>query len=75
MPNWKSKLYNDEIIKKNDTITIFSKNQNWLTVTPKKKDRRKALEKKRILGKDVTSRLMPRWMEIKSGGGEAPRHV
>ena len=72
MPNWKSKLYNDEIIKKNDTITIFSKNQNWLTVTPKKKDRRKALEKKRILGKDVTSRLMPRWMEIKSGGAKPP---
>ena len=49
MPNWKSKLYNDEIIKKNDTITIFSKNQNWLTVTPEKKDRRKALEKKRLM--------------------------
>ena len=66
VPNWKAKLLNDEIIKKQDTITVFSKNQNWLTVTPKKKDRRNALEKKRILDMDVTSRLMPRWMEIKT---------
>jgi len=35
-------------------------------VTPKKKDRRKALEKKRILDMEVTSKLMPRWMEIKT---------
>ena len=66
VPNWKSKLFNDELIRKQDTISVFSKNQNWLTVTPKKKDRRNALEKKRILDMDVTSKLMPRWMEIKT---------
>ena len=66
VPNWKSKLFNEEIIKKQDTITVFSKNQNWLTVTPRKRDRRKAFEKKRVLDMEVTSKLMPRWMEIKT---------
>ena len=51
--------------KKEDTISVFSKNQNWLTVIPKKQDRRKALEKIRILIMEVTSQLMPNWMEIK----------
>jgi len=41
-------------------------------VTPKKKDRRKALEKKRILDKDVTSKLMPRWMEINTDKAKTP---
>ena len=67
VPQWKSNLFNDELVKKQDTITVFSKNQNWLTVTPRGKDRRNALEKKRILDMDVTSKLMPRWMEIKIG--------
>ena len=71
IPQWKSELFNDELIKKQDTITVFSKNQNWLTVTPKKKDRRNALEKKKILDMDATSKLMPRWMEIK-GGKKSP---
>ena len=71
IPQWKSELFNDELIKKQDTITVFSKNQNWLTVTPKKKDRRNALEKKKILDMDATSKLMPRWMEIK-GGQKSP---
>ena len=44
---------------------MFSKNQNWLTVTPKKQDRKEALEKKKIIDMDVTSKLMPKWMEIK----------
>ena len=41
-------------------------------MTPKKKDRRKALEKKRILDKDVTSKLMPRWMEINTDKAKTP---
>jgi len=39
-----------------------------LTVTPRKEDRRKALEKIKILNMDVTSKLMPKWMEIKYKG-------
>ena len=53
------------MIKKEDTITVFSKNQNWLTVTPKEQNRRKALEKIKNLNNDITSKLMPKWMEIK----------
>ena len=41
-------------------------------MTPKKKDRRKALEKKRILDKDVTNKLMPRWMEINTDKAKTP---
>ena len=66
MPEWKVKLFKEELIKKEDTIKVFSRYQNWITVTPKKQDRRKALEKIKILKKDVTSKLMPKWMEIKN---------
>ena len=65
MPDWKTKLFKEELAKKKETITVFSKNQNWLTVTPREQDRKKALEKNKILDMDVTSKLMPNWMEIK----------
>ena len=50
-PNW-FKITNKESIKKydeyiknnEDTISVFSKFQKWITVTPKKKDRRHPLE-------------------------------
>ena len=35
------------INKKEDTIKVFSRYQNWITVTPKNRDRRHALEKKK----------------------------
>ena len=65
MPEWKVKLFKEDLAKKEETITVFSKNQNWLTVTPRNQDRRKALEKNKILDMDITSKLMPKWMEIK----------
>lgn len=66
MPDWKVKLFKEEIAKKEETITVFSRYQDWITVTPKKEDRRKPLEKKRILKNDVTSKLMPKWMDIQN---------
>ena len=65
IPDWKAKLFKEELEKKEDLITVFSKNQNWLTVTPRKQDRRKALEKNKILNMEVTSKLMPKWMDLK----------
>ena len=65
MPEWKAKLFKDEISNKEDTIKVFSRYQNWITVDSRNLDRRKALEKIKILKKDVTSKLMPKWMEIK----------
>ena len=65
MPEWKAKLFKDEISNKEDTIKVFSRYQNWITVDSRDLDRRKALEKIKILKKDVTSKLMPKWMEIK----------
>ena len=52
--------------KKEDTITLLSRYRNWLTVTPKNKDRRKAFERAKITNMEVTSKLMPKWMEIES---------
>lgn len=52
--------------KKEDTITLLSRYRNWLTVTPKNRDRRKALERSKITKMEITSKLMPKWMEIKS---------
>ena len=68
MPDWKVKLFKEEIAKKEDTITVFSKNYNWLTINPKDEDRRKALEKMRVLNMEVTSKLMPQWMQTKHKG-------
>ena len=65
MPEWKAKLFKDEISNKEDTIKVFSRYQNWITVDSRDLDRRKALERIKILKKDVTSKLMPKWMEIK----------
>ena len=59
-------MFKDELVKKEDTIKVFSRYQNWITVDSKDQDRRKALERVRILKKDVTSRLMPEWMENKN---------
>lgn len=42
----------DEFIQKNeDTISVFSRFQKWITVTPKKKDRKHPLEKLKIVNK------------------------
>ena len=57
-------MFNEEIAKKEDTIRVFSRYQNWITIDPKKPDRKKPLEKIKELKKDVTSVLMPKWMEI-----------
>ena len=58
-------MFKEEIAKKEDTIKVFSRYQNWITVSTQNPDRRKALEKIKILKKDVTSKLMPKWMELK----------
>ena len=66
VPEWKVQLFKDDLVNKEDTIKVFSRYQNWITVDSKDQDRRKALERVRILKKDVTSRLMPEWMENKN---------
>ena len=70
-PDWfqvvteeKNKKY-DEIISKNeDTISILSRYNKWITVTPKSKNRRYPLEKMKIEKIDETSRIMPKWMQL-----------
>ena len=47
-----------------DTINIFSKHQNWITVNPKTMDRNHPLEKMKAENMEVTSKIMPKWMEI-----------
>ena len=47
-----------------DTINIFSKHQNWITVNPKTMDRNHPLEKMKAKNMEVTSKIMPKWMEI-----------
>ena len=66
VPEWKAKLFDKSLIKKEDTIMVFSRYQNWITVTPKGKDRKKALEKIKTLKKEQTSKVMPKWMEIEN---------
>ena len=64
MPEWKIKQFKDYIAKNEDTINILSKHQNWITTSPLTNDRRHPFEKQKApnIG---TSKIMPKWMEIK----------
>jgi hypothetical protein len=46
------------------TMTIVSRNQGWITVTPKNKNRKKPVEKFGVSGDaTVSSKLTPNWMQ------------
>lgn len=46
------------------TMTIISRNQGWITVTPKNKNRKKPVEKFGVAGDAAkTSKLTPNWMQ------------
>lgn len=64
-PSWKVKQYNDYIAKNQTTLNVLSKQQNWITVSSKTKDRRHPLEKIIQTKKETTSKIMPEWMESK----------
>ena len=60
------KKWDEEFIKKGDTLSLFSRYQKWITVTPTHKDRRKPLEKIKIKKMEETSKIMPSWMQVKA---------
>ena len=64
-PDWKIQQYKDYLAKNEDTVNIFSKHQGWITVSPKTNDRKRPLEKMKAANMEVTSKIMPKWMEIK----------
>ena len=64
-PKWKKKQYNDYISKNETSLNILSKQQNWITVNSKTKDRRYPLERNIQTEKETTSKIMPEWMESK----------
>ena len=69
-PQWfdvlpKKKQYNEYISKNETTLNILSKQQNWITVNSKTKDRRYLLEKNIQTEKETTSKIMSDWMESK----------
>ena len=64
MPEWKIKQFKDYIAKNEDTINILSKHQNWITTSPLTNDRRHPFEKQKA-SNIGTSKIMPKWMEIK----------
>lgn len=61
----KNKMYNDILCKKEETLSIFSRYNKWITVTPRSKNRRRPLEKMKIEKMDETSKIMPNWMQIR----------
>lgn len=58
------KRLNDKL-NNEETISIFSKFQKWITVTPKAKNRKRPIEKEKIESMDKTSKIMPNWMQPK----------
>jgi len=61
----KNEKYDKIIAKNEETLSVFSRYNKWITVTPKSKNRRKPLEKMKIEKMDETSKIMPNWMQIK----------
>lgn len=64
MPDWKIKQYKDYIAKNEDTIRVLSKHQNWITTSPLTNDRKHPFEKQ-MASNVETSKIMPKWMELK----------
>jgi hypothetical protein len=60
----KLKQWDDAFIKKDETLSVFSRFQKWITITPKSKNRKMPLEKIRTQKMDETSKKMPNWMQI-----------
>ena len=63
-PNWKIEQFKKYLENNEDTLNILSKHQNWITVSPKTMDRNHPLEKMKAENMEVTSKIMPKWMEI-----------
>ena len=61
----KQNKWNDQLAKNEETISVFSRFNKWITVTPKNKNRRNAMEKIKTTKMDETSKIMPNWMQIK----------
>ena len=62
----KNKKFDEIIAKNEETLSVLSRYNRWITVTPKSKNRRMPLEKMKIEKIDETSRIMPNWMQIKA---------
>lgn len=54
----------NKALEKEETITLLSKNKNWITVTPKHRNRNKPLESIKVKN-DETSKVIPSWMRSK----------
>jgi hypothetical protein len=52
-------------------VTIVSKNQGWITVTPKSLNRKYPVERGSSLDATKTSILNPSWMQIKAENAPA----
>jgi hypothetical protein len=65
VPSWKAEQFKKYLENNEDTINIISKHQNWITISPRSMDRKHPLEKMKAENMEVTSKIMPKWMEIK----------
>ena len=68
-PEWFNVINDEKLarlnnkLKNEETMTIFSRFQKWITVTPKHKNRKRPLEKEKITSMEKTSKIMPNWMQ------------
>ena len=64
-PDWKIKQLNEHIAKNEEAIHLLSKQQKWITISPKTRDRRHPLEKSKVMNDENHDKLIPKWMKIR----------
>ena len=68
------KKVNDIVTQKEESIRVFSRFNNWITVSPKSKSRKHAFEKNISTNKQNRDKVIPKWMQQPVDKSKIPEH-
>lgn len=65
----------NDIITKEESIRVFSRFNNWITVSPKTKSRKHAFEKNISTNAQNRDKVIPKWMQQHIDKSKVPEHM
>ncbi len=68
------KKVNDIVTQKEESIRVFSRFNNWITVSPKSKNRKHAFEKNISSNMQNRDKVIPKWMQQPIDKSKIPEH-